>query len=348
MKNYKLDIKKIDDGTLTDILENSNFKKFRKSQIKTWLFKKNVNSFEKMTNLSKELKRFLSKKFDINSLEIISKSKSSDGTNKYLFKLHQGNEIEGVLIPSNNRVTACVSSQAGCSLDCSFCATGKLELKKNLDFYEIYEQIFVLNKESHKIYNKKLNNIVYMGMGEPLLNYKNVIQSIRLACCPNEGLGISPKRITISTSGISKMIDKLAHENLRCNLALSLHSADDEIRSSLMKINDSNNVESLSKSMKYFYEQTKIRPTIEYTLLKGVNDKISDANKLASFCKNFPTKINIIEYNKIDNGLFEKSTPSNTEAFINYIKRKNIPITYRISKGKDIKAACGQLVNDNK
>lgn len=347
MKNYKLDIKKIDDGALTDILENSNFKKFRKSQIKTWLFKKNVNSFEEMTNLSKELKKFLSKKFDINSLDIISKSKSCDGTNKYLFRLHQGNEIEGVLIPSNNRVTACVSSQAGCSLDCSFCATGKLELKKNLDFYEIYEQIFVLNKESHKIYNKKLNNIVYMGMGEPLLNYKNVVQSIRLACCPNEGLGISPKRITISTSGISKMINKLAHENLRCNLALSLHSADDEIRSSLMKINDSNNVESLSKSLKYFYEQTKIRPTIEYTLLKGVNDKVSDANKLASFCKNFPTKINIIEYNKIDNGLFEKSTPSNTETFINHIKRKNIPITYRISKGKDIKAACGQLINED-
>jgi 23S rRNA (adenine2503-C2)-methyltransferase len=252
--------------------------------------------------------------------------------------------VEGVLIPSKKRITACISSQVGCSLDCAFCATGTLKLERNLTAAEIYDQVFILNEESVSNFGKSLSNIVYMGMGEPLLNYNNMLESIRLITT-EKGMGMSPKRITVSTAGIAKMIMKLADDKVRFNLAISLHSSNDETRSNLMSLNDSVPLQELRDAIRYFYDETNSRITYEYILFKGINDNVNDAKGLANFCKVSPCKINLIEYNTVDDFPYEKSTNKVTENFISYLEEKNLIVNLRKSKGKDINAACGQLVN---
>ena len=340
----KKDIRNISQEELEQFLSDNNVQKFRLNQLNEWLWKKGASSFDQMTSLSKELRDLLQNSFDLKAAVIDKEFTSSDGTIKYSLKLYDDKLIEGVLIPSRKRVTACVSSQIGCSLACTFCATGTLKLSRNLTHGEIFDQVYKLNQESEKNYGRPLTNIVFMGMGEPLLNYNSLLKSIE-KITSEKGMGISPKRITVSTAGLSKQIMKLADDKVKFNLAISLHSAIDEIRSELMPINDSINLDSLKESIRYFYEQTKSRVTYEYILFKGVNDDLDAARRLAAFCKISPCKVNLIEYNSVEGLDFEKSTNENTEGFIKFLDHRNIIVNLRKSKGKDIDAACGQLVN---
>lgn len=317
---------------------------FRAKQIYEWIWKKGAVDFSFMTNLSKPLRSKLEEIYTMQALKIDLQQKSKDGTIKCRFKLSDGYFVEGVLIPSESRLTACVSSQVGCNLGCKFCATGYMKAKRNLEAYEIYDQVFLLNAIALEQYGNKLTNIVYMGMGEPLLNYKNVILSIK-KITSEDGLAMSARRITVSTAGIAKMIRKLADDEVKFNLALSLHAADNEKRSALMPINDSNSIEELVSALNYFYTKTKNRITFEYILFDGLNETEKDAALLVQLCKKTHAKVNIIEYNKIDEADFQKSKEAQREKFISILERESVVAKVRRSRGKDIDAACGQLAN---
>lgn len=336
--------------TLTELkekLEQIGEKAFRAKQIYEWLWKKNAASFDEMTNLSKDLRTLLEANFIIDHIVLDDQQISIDKTIKCAFSVGPGKVVEGVLIPTSSRMTACISSQVGCSLACKFCATGRLKLMKNLTAGEIVDQVVYLRDQAEERYTTTLSNIVYMGMGEPLLNYKNVLRSVELITS-EEGLGISPRRITISTAGIAKMIKKLGDDDVKFNLALSLHAANDKKRSFIMDINDTNNLETLADSLRYFHEKTGSRVTFEYIIFKDFNDRIEDAQELAEFSKCVPCKINIIEYNPIDDGEFQQADREKVEAFAEYLASKNLVVNIRRSRGKDIDAACGQLANKNK
>jgi len=340
----KKNIREIKLEELIDFLKNQNIPSYRAKQIHEWLWKKRAISFNEMTSLSLSLRELLEQNFCLNAVKIHKAEKSSDGTIKYSLKLYDNKLVEGVLIPSKKRLTACISSQVGCSLSCTFCATGTLKLERNLNYAEIYDQIFILNEEALLNFGKPLSNIVYMGMGEPLLNYENLLKSIELVSSKT-GLSMSPKRITVSTAGIAKMIKKLADDDVRFNLAISLHTSDDKKREEIMPINKSINLEELKESIKYFFEKTGTRITYEYILFKDINDSLDDAHELVKFCKSTPYKVNLIEYNSVDNIPFQKASNNKTEKFINFLNEKNVIVNLRRSKGKDINAACGQLVN---
>lgn len=344
MPDTKQDIRKLDPEELKQALTDLNQPAFRAKQIYEWLWKKGATSFSEMTNLSKELRDTLDKEFIINPLKIHKIQNSNDGTIKVSFRLFDDRYIEGVLIPTENRVTACVSSQVGCSLDCKFCATGYLKRERNLESGEIYDQVKLLNEIAENSYNKKLDNIVYMGMGEPMLNYGNVLKSIALIST-EQGMHMSPQRITVSTAGIAKMIKKLADDDTGVNLALSLHSAINEDRSKIMPINDSNPLEDLKEALIYWYSKTRLRPTLEYTVIQGVNDRDEDLNSLIKFANGFPCKINLIEYNPIDMADFRPTQNKRLEFFAQHLEANKIIAVIRRSRGKDIDAACGQLIN---
>jgi 23S rRNA (adenine2503-C2)-methyltransferase len=282
--------------------------------------------------------------FVINHIKVDQMQKSKDGTIKNAIKLHDGLIVESVLIPTENRTTACVSSQVGCSLDCNFCATARLKKMRNLNPDEIYDQVVAIDKQSRLYRKHKLNNIVFMGMGEPLLNYKNVLMAIDKITV-DEGLGMSPKRITLSTVGIPKMIRKLADDGVKFKLAVSLHSAIDEIRSKMMPINEKSSLDDLLEALQYWYSKTKSRITFEYVIWKDINDKQNDANALVEYCRKVPSKVNLIEYNSIDDGEFQQASVEATELYIKTLEAKNITVNVRRSRGKDIDAACGQLAN---
>lgn len=319
-------------------------KKFRAKQVYEWLWKMGVSSFSEMTNLSKSTRELLATHFTINAAKIDSFQVSSDRTIKNIFKLYDGNVVEGVLIPTSERMTACVSSQVGCSLTCKFCATGKLERLRNLNADEIYDQVVLISNQSIEKYNIPLSNIVYMGMGEPLLNYSNVMQSIEKITSP-DGLNMSPQRITVSTAGIAKMIKKLGDDKVKFNLALSLHAANDVKRSKIMPINEQNSLPALAEALGYFYKKTGTRVTYEYIVFKDFNDSLTDAKELSKFCKQAPCKVNIIEYNPIENGEFQQTSEDRLKAFTNYLESQKTIVNVRRSRGKDIDAACGQLAN---
>ena len=332
---------------LRDALVEQGEKPFRARQIYDWIWKKSARHFDDMTNLSLDLRNRLQEHFTIHNLEIGEKQISSDGTIKTAFQLHDGKVVEGVLIPAGDRMTACISSQVGCSLTCAFCATGKLKRMRNLDPDEIYDQVFEIRKLAEDNYARPLSNIVYMGMGEPLLNYRNTLESIH-HITSEEGLGISPKRITVSTAGIAKMIQKLGEDEVRFNLALSLHAANDEKRNRIMPINEQNSLESLKESLRFFHEKTGTRITFEYIVFEDFNDELTDAKELADFAASVPCKINIIEYNPIDDGEFQQADPEKVDRFAAYLEKRRLIVNVRRSRGKDIDAACGQLANKNK
>ncbi|MDA9656311.1 23S rRNA (adenine(2503)-C(2))-methyltransferase RlmN [Flavobacteriales bacterium] len=342
--NTKKDIRNIDKQELIEFFISKKIPKFRANQVYEWLWKKRAISFDEMTSLSKELRELLKEYFVINAVKIHKAEKSSDGTAKYSLKLHDNNLVEGVLIPSKKRLTACVSSQVGCSLACNFCATGTLKLERNLSYSEIYDQVFILNEEAKLNFGRSLSNIVFMGMGEPLLNYDNLLKGIDLITT-EKGLAISAKRITVSTAGISKMITKLADDNVKFHLAISLHSAKDNTREELMPINRAIPLEKLQDSIRYFYDKTGSRITYEYILFSNINDSLEDAHELVKFSRISPCKINLIEYNPVDDLAYTKSSNKNTNDFIHFLENKNVIVNLRKSKGKDINAACGQLVN---
>ncbi len=342
--DVKTDIRKLTLEQITQTLVDMGEKSFRARQVYEWLWKKSAASFDEMTNLSLPLRELLNGKFAIFPMTVATQQLSDDGTVKLAFRLHDGNIIEGVLIPSDKRMTACISSQVGCSLSCKFCATGYLTHMRNLDPAEIYDQVVLINRIAEEKYGRGLSNIVLMGMGERLLNYANVMQGVHHITSP-DGLSMSPKRVTLSTAGIAKMIRKLADDGVRFNLALSLHAADDAKRNTIMPINETNNLEALGEAMRYFYRKTKNRMTLEYIAFHDFNLGTDDAKNLVRFASRFPCRVNIIEYNPIDFASFQRAEPEELENFTNYLESKGLTVKVRRSRGKDIDAACGQLAN---
>ncbi|MBK7879765.1 MAG: 23S rRNA (adenine(2503)-C(2))-methyltransferase RlmN [Saprospiraceae bacterium] len=345
MSNKK-DILQLTDEQLAASLLELGFEKYRTKQVKEWLWKHAVRSFDDMSNLSIEQRRLLNEHFEIKALKLDKMQKSRDGTLKFRFVLHDGLKIESVLIPvlEKNRYTVCISSQAGCSLTCSFCATGRMGLLRQLTVAEIFDQYAEVNKKCLEVYEKPVSNVVYMGMGEPLLNYKNVIQSIRRL---NDQVGpdMSYRKITVSTAGIAKMIKKLADEELKVNLALSLHAANDEKRQDMMPINEHNNLHALMGALKYFYDKIGTKISYEYIAFEHYNDNALDVKNLVRLCSHFPVMVNIIEYNPVPGIDYQKSSEDRLEAFAKAVHKHGVMITVRRSRGKDIDAACGQLAN---
>jgi 23S rRNA (adenine2503-C2)-methyltransferase len=340
----KKDIRKLSREELEQVFVSMGEKAFRAKQVYEWLWKRSATTFEEMTNLSKDLRLKLEEGFAIYSLAEHVVQKSTDGTIKSSFKLFDGNVIEGVMIPSKSRMTACVSSQVGCSLSCKFCATGFMDRKRNLDAAEIYDQVVQLNRQSMEHHQSPLTNIVYMGMGEPLLNYANVLESVRLITSP-EGLGMAPWRITVSTAGIAKMIKKLGDDEVKFNLALSLHAANDAKRNTIMAINETNDLETLVGALNYFYQKTGNKITFEYILFDHFNDGMDDARELVALCRRVPAKVNLIEYNPVDSVDMVKPPESRREQFVQFLEKHGVTAKVRKSRGKDIDAACGQLAN---
>ena len=340
----KKDIRALTKEQLRDFFVSEGDMAFRGNQVYEWLWQKAAHSFEAMTNISKETRQMMEANFVINHIKVDQMQRSSDGTIKNAVRLHDDLVVESVLIPTKTRTTACVSSQVGCSLDCKFCATSRLKRMRNLNPDEIYDQVVVIDNESRLYFDRPLSNIVFMGMGEPLMNYNNVLKAIEKITSP-EGLGMSPKRITVSTSGVPKMIRKMADEEVKFKLAVSLHSAIDDIRTSIMPFNATFTLADLRESLQYWYSKTKSRITYEYVVWEGINDQQKDVDALVDFCKFAPSKVNLIEYNPIDDGEFRQASNNAIERYVNTLERNGITVTVRRSRGKDIDAACGQLAN---
>tara|TARA_B110000914_G_scaffold116504_1_gene101843 strand:- start:223 stop:1260 length:1038 start_codon:yes stop_codon:yes gene_type:complete len=340
----KKDIRSLSLEDLRTFFLDKGFQAFRGNQVYEWLWKKSLKDIDQMTNISKDIRDILKSEFVINYIEIESVQKSSDGTVKNAIKLHDGLTVESVLIPTKTRMTACISSQVGCSLNCKFCATARLKRMRNLNPDEIYDQVVTINSQCLEFHNKSLTNIVFMGMGEPLMNYNNVLKAIEKITSPT-GLGMSPKRIVVSTSGVPKLIKKMADDNVKFKLAVSLHSAIDKTRTSIMPFNEKFTLTELRNSLIYWYEKTKNRITYEYVVWEGINDKIEDINALVEFCKFAPSKVNLIQYNSIDDPDFIQAKNSAIDLYMDILEKNKITVTFRRSRGKDIDAACGQLAN---
>lgn len=340
------DIRNIKFDQLVSFLQGNGEKPFRAKQIWTWLWKRGVGSFSEMTDLSVALREKLEENYTFHRAEIASEVQSSDKTTKFLLKFHDDKMVEGVLIPSKDRVTACLSTQIGCPLHCAFCATGTMGFIRNLHYSEIIDEYVLLNNRAQEIYDQRITNIVFMGMGEPLLNFDNMMIAIDILT-GKDYFGLSPARITLSTAGIIKGIKALADRNFRCGLAISLHSADPIVRREIMPVTEGNSLHDLQSALSYYHQKTGDRITIEYLLLSKVNDSEKAAEQLARFCRPFPVKINIIEYNSTSESLFHKSDPTRRQRFIDVLERCNMVVNIRLSKGQDIAAACGQLVREN-
>ncbi|WP_439559129.1 23S rRNA (adenine(2503)-C(2))-methyltransferase RlmN [Dyadobacter sp.] len=340
----KQDIRKMSVDQLKQWMAEHGEKAFRAKQIYEWIWKKSSHSFAEMTNLSLGTRQLMDEHFVIRNMEVAKQQQSNDGTIKSAFRLFDGNLVEGVLIPAADRMTACVSSQVGCSLTCKFCATGYMERKRNLEAGEIYDQVVAIARQAEGSFNAPLTNIVYMGMGEPLLNYTNVLKSIEHITSP-EGLNMSPKRITVSTAGIAKMIKKLGDDEVRFRLALSLHAANDVKRNQIMPINESNSLENLAEALNYFYKKTGNRITFEYIVFNNFNDTLQDAKELWEFTKKVPARVNIIEYNPIAEADFRNTEDDKLDKFAGFLEDRGVSVHVRRSRGKDIDAACGQLAN---
>ena len=343
----KDDIRLLNSEKLKEFFINKNQKKYRVNQVLDWVWNKSISSFSQMSNISDDLKNILDKEFVLNKPIEIKSYKSSDGTIKYSIQLYDKNLIEAVLIPSKKRVTACISSQVGCSLDCKFCATSRLYRKRNLFCYEIFDQLFFLNEQSKFYFKRKISNLVFMGMGEPLLNYKNVVKAINKIKLKS-GLNFSAKKVTISTSGIPKIIKHIAHEDLKCNLAVSLHSAIQKTREIIMPFSRKFPIEDLIDSLKYWNRVTKKKILYEYIIFDGINDNVEHINALVKICKTIPCKVNFIEYNPTGDLRFRRCKVEKLELYQKYLTNEGIVNTYRVSRGRDINAACGQLINLNK
>ena len=345
LKPAQNNIRQLSPAELEGYFEKIGEKKFRARQVYEWLWLKPVQRFEQMTNISKELRERLAASFSLPALTVDLLQNSSDGTTKTRFRTYDGHFVEGVLIPTPARYTVCVSSQIGCSLSCKFCATGYMDRKRNLEFDEIYDQVAIINQQCEKEHGKKISNIVFMGMGEPLLNYKNVLRAISRITEPG-GMGMSPKRITVSTAGVAKGIRQLGDDQVKFKLALSLHAATDAKRHEIMPINDSNNISALVDALNYFYKKTGNEITFEYILFNNFNDSLQDADDLIRIYRQVPADlVNLIEYNPIEFAQFTKPQEEKVQAFMEYLGKHRVNARLRRSRGKDIDAACGQLAN---
>ncbi len=340
--DLKKDIRTLTVEELESFFEQKGEKAFRGRQVYEWLYKNSCTSFDEMTSLSLELRKLLNRHFALYPIRLVSEQVSDDGTVKQAYRLHDDHLIEGVLIPAGRRMTACISSQAGCALGCGFCATGFMGLKRNLEAAEIYDQVVLLNRLAVQKYDHPLSNIVLMGMGEPLLNYAGVMQAVEWITS-EKGLGMSSGRITLSTAGIAKMIRRLADDQVKIRLALSLHACDDEKRSTLMPINRSNNLKAVKESLIYFHRASGNRITLEYILFGGFNDTEEDARNLVRFASHFPCKVNLIEYNPVAGAHYVRPELPQMKRFKAILEKKGLTVHLRRSRGRDIDAACGQL-----
>ena len=338
------DIRELNFGEIQQFVQSKGEPSFRATQIWEWLWKKSVSGFSSMSNLSSSLRAELAVSFSFYKLQVIDEQISKDGSSKFALKLFDDQIIEMVLIPARQRVTVCISSQVGCPLGCVFCATASMGFVRNLLMYELYEQVFLANQLAQQRHNMRLSNIVIMGMGEPLLNFDPVFKAVQ-TITSSQGLEMSPSRITLSTAGIPEGIKQLADNNLNIQLAISLHSAEQQKRQTMMPIAKTHHLRELSQAVQYYHRNTQQRITIEYLLLDSVNDDLSDAEKLAVFCRDFPVKVNIIEYNPNSFTKYKQSPESKLKQFVEYLEAKNMLVQVRRSRGKDIEAACGQLVN---
>ncbi|HIC10367.1 MAG TPA: 23S rRNA (adenine(2503)-C(2))-methyltransferase RlmN [Campylobacterales bacterium] len=341
------------DFTLEE-LENLVPKKFQAKQIYGWIYQKYITDFQEMSNISKELRQELSEKYYISSMEIINRQVASDGTIKYLFRLQDGRSVETVLIKMRDekidkngdilqqaRWTICLSTQVGCKVGCSFCLTAKGGFVRDLTAGEIVEQVVAIKRDINLEHNRK-TNIVYMGMGEPLDNLDNLVQAIKIIANQN-GLSISPKRQTVSTSGIAPKIDKLGILGLGVNIAISLHAVDDEVRNELIPMNRAFNIQSIIEAIKRYPYDTRKRVMFEYLMIKGVNDSLKDAKKLIKLLQGIKAKINLIYFNPYPGSIYERPNEEDMEKFASYLNSKGLLATIRASRGMDISAACGQL-----
>ncbi|HLS12043.1 MAG TPA: 23S rRNA (adenine(2503)-C(2))-methyltransferase RlmN [Flavobacteriaceae bacterium] len=344
MAEKKRDIRALTKEELREFFEEIGQQAFRGDQVYEWLWNKGVHDFSDMTNISLETRGLLEEKFVINHIAVDLSQRSNDGTIKNAVRLHDGNIVESVLIPTSSRTTACVSSQVGCSLNCRFCATATLKRMRNLNPDEIYDQVVVSDQQSRLYHDMPLSNIVFMGMGEPLMNYPNVLKAIE-KITSEEGLNMSPKRITLSTSGVPKLIKKLADDEVRFHLAVSLHCAIQEIREQIMPFATRFTLEDLREALEYWYQHTKRQVTYEYIVWDGINDTKEAIDALVKFCQYIPCKVNLIEYNSIGDPNFRQAKPEWIDAYISGLEENNIPVTVRRSRGDDIDAACGQLAN---
>jgi len=345
MNTGKKNIRHLSLSELEQYFESLGEKKFRARQVYEWIWQRHVAGFDAMTNLSKELRQLLEDNFTFPALSVDATQYSADGTIKSRFRTFDNHLVEGVLIPTDERKTACVSSQIGCSLSCKFCATGYMQRKRNLDYDEIYDEVVLINQQSERVYEKKLSNIVFMGMGEPLLNYRNVLKAIERITAP-DGLGMSPRRITVSTAGVAKMIRQLGDDKVKFKLALSLHAANDIKRNEIMPINETNNIKALVDALNHFYKETGNEITFEYILFKDFNDSRQDADELVKIYRQVPADlVNIIEYNPIEAALFSKPDDEAINKFMHHLEKNKVNARLRRSRGKDIDAACGQLAN---
>ena len=342
--NSKRDIRKLKQDELKEYFVHLGEKPFRAQQVYEWLWNKSAKSFDQMTNLSNDLRDVLKEHFVINHIKVDNMQRSIDGTIKNAVTLFDGLVVESVLIPTEKRITACVSSQVGCSLACKFCATARLKRQRNLTPDEIYDQVVAIKEQAELFFNRPLTNIVFMGMGEPLLNYANVISAIE-KITSQKGLNMASRRITVSTVGVAKMIEKMADDNVKFNLAVSLHAAIDKTRSSIMPINDTNSLQELGDALRYWYDKTNRKVTFEYVVWKGINDNEEHARALLKFCKIIPSKVNLIEYNPIDDGEFQQASEASLNMYMEILESQGITTRIRKSRGKDIDAACGQLAN---
>jgi 23S rRNA (adenine2503-C2)-methyltransferase len=340
----KRDIRKLKLEELKSFFVERGDKAFRAQQVYEWLWMKSAKSFDQMTNISLETRELLKANFVINHIKVDTMQRSADGTIKNAVTLHDGLVVESVLIPTEKRITACVSSQVGCSLACAFCATARLKRQRNLSPDEIYDQVAAIKEQAELFFGRPLTNIVFMGMGEPLLNYANVTAAIE-KITSQKGLNMASRRITVSTVGIAKMIKKMADDQVKFKLAVSLHAALNETRSSIMPINDTNPLEDLGEALEYWYQKTKSKVTFEYVVWKGINDTPEHAQALLKFCKRVPSKVNLIEYNPIDEGEFQQAPDEVLAMYMDVLEKQGITTRIRKSRGKDIDAACGQLAN---
>ncbi|MGB0199275.1 MAG: 23S rRNA (adenine(2503)-C(2))-methyltransferase RlmN [Flavobacteriaceae bacterium] len=344
MTPVRKDIRTLSKDELRTFFKENDIPVFKGNQVYEWLWQKAAQSFDMMTNLSLSHRNLLKEHFVINHIEVDQQQKSNDGTIKNAVRLHDGFLVESVLIPTANRTTACVSSQVGCSLDCTFCATARLKRMRNLNPDEIFDQVAVINKQSLLYHNRPLSNVVFMGMGEPLMNYKNTLAAIDKITSA-EGLGMSPKRITVSTSGVSKMIFQMADQKPQWKLAVSLHSAVEATRNKIMPFTQKFPLDELKASLLYWYAQTKSKITFEYVVWEGINDSQKEIDALVKFCLDVPSKVNLIEYNPIDESDFRQAAEGVINRYIQALEAHKITVTVRRSRGKDIDAACGQLAN---
>jgi 23S rRNA (adenine2503-C2)-methyltransferase len=340
----KRDIRQLSLDEIKQFFVKHGDKPFRALQVYEWLWMKAAKDFNQMTNLSLATRELLKEHFIINHIKVDNMQRSADGTIKNAVKLHDGLIVESVLIPHEKRITACVSSQVGCSLACKFCATARLKRMRNLTPDEIYDQVVAIKEQADLFFERPLTNIVFMGMGEPLLNYTNVVEAIN-KITSQKGLNMAAKRITLSTVGIAKMIRKIADDEVKFNLAVSLHAAIDKTRTSIMPINETNSLEELGDALRHWYKKTKRKVTYEYVVWRNINDTEEHAKALLKFCKIIPSKVNLIEYNPIDDGEFQQADDDVLKMYMDLLEKNGITARVRKSRGKDIDAACGQLAN---